>query len=67
VGEGDRKMVVGRHSNPYFGDFSEGMWDGTCFLGRRTRIDFKNKRLKKGCFFQSIGVFGIVFGMDVQD
>jgi tetrahydromethanopterin S-methyltransferase subunit F len=30
-------------------------------LGRRAGIVLKNKRLKKGCFSQSIGGLGVVF------
>ena len=42
------------------------MWDVTRFWGVRAGIVLENKRLKKGCFFHSIDVFGIVFGMSKE-
>jgi hypothetical protein len=62
VGEMCRKMGVRRHFIPNLWHFLGVLWDVTQFWGGPTGVVLKNKRPKKGCFFQSIAGFGIVFG-----
>jgi hypothetical protein len=65
VGQGGRNKGVKRHFIPGLWRFLGVLWDVTRFWGGRAGIVLKNKRLKKGCFFQSIGGFGVVFSSQI--
>ena len=65
---GGRKQKNGglKVLHPRFRAFSGALWDVAWFWGGQTGIVLEIKPPKKGCFFHSIDVFGIVFGMSKE-
>jgi hypothetical protein len=62
VAHGGSNKGLKRHYIPGLWRFLGVLWDVTRFWGKRAGIVLENKRLKKGCFFQSIALFWVVLG-----